>query len=314
LQIDFVIGGFMKKEFIAFLIVLIYPLCTFAQSPDEISKVIATQVQTDTGNINPADLNLDKIGESFWDARITGIEGNVEIKASDLTTGKWMKLVGNIPIKSEDEIKTIGRNSFVRIAFDSRGVIEIGSDSQVKFNSLSYTEMNMVLVSGTLTGIFKPIDDKHKFSFETLLADFSLQTPLPNEETDHRNVVSFGAFHKGEPALFTRAGVFQGDKLLVTIPPNNEKSELLGGMVISIDSSKHYVSKDLSLISQNYVRLRKILEDFNSIKDWKRTSFTDRESQRVRGIDYSYGTNETKPKRQNPFGQNSIFEQRTFNK
>ena len=99
-----------------------------------------------------------------WDARLKKISGNVRVKA--LGSEEWSALEGEMPLDSDDSIKTA--DGVAEVYLDDKGVVTVGRNTELTISSLKKSDAAFTLKFGNIAAKIQHfLDEKLKMQVRT---------------------------------------------------------------------------------------------------------------------------------------------------
>jgi hypothetical protein len=155
-----------------------------------------------------------------WDARLKVVSGSVMVKPSD--SEEWSKITGEIPLSSDDAIKTAA-DGVAELYLDDKAAVSVGRNTELEMNSIEQSDTIFSLIHGSLIAkVKKLMNEKFKLQVRTPSAVCAVRgTEFAVEYSQLGKETAVAVFDEGRVAV-TPQGLEEGAEQEYTLEKNME--------------------------------------------------------------------------------------------
>jgi hypothetical protein len=155
-----------------------------------------------------------------WDARLKVVSGSVMVKPSD--SEEWSKITGEIPLSSDDAIKT-SADGVAELYLDDKAAVSVGRNTELEMNSIEQSDTIFSLIHGSLIAkVKKLMNEKFKLQVRTPSAVCAVRgTEFAVEYSQLGKETAVAVFDEGRVAV-TPQGLEEGSEQEYTLEKNME--------------------------------------------------------------------------------------------
>lgn len=218
--------------------------------------------------------NYSQAQSQAWDARLKVVSGTVRVRTAEKE--EWYKITGEIPLDSNDTIKTAS-DAVAELYLDDKAAISIGRNTEVELSSLQQEHTLLSINVGSLAAKVKRLlDSKHKFEVRTPSAVCAIRGTEFAVEYSQLGKESLAAvFDEGRLAVSQAEGDGGAPQEFV-LEKNTE--------IVFNPSQKRFRPVAVSRMGRHRSSLLKMRKRLDELKSWRPRSASRRAALRERSL------------------------------